>query len=239
MLKIGDKIEIKKKPSTYEDTFNGICEALRSDRLSEKDKLEWSESALNVLELWYNQDEMSSVKVAKKKLIPILHNLVSKGSINSMALFFDYYKKVYALCARRDFECFVDYMEWDQPKKVLANRREVLKPYVEALQELAFNPKLHYVVVCYPPSIGKSYIATLWEAWAFGMSIDNSFIRMSYSDELVLGFSRTVKGYLQSPNFCEVFTQYAIYNGKPFEVERESDWKIKNANVPKSKLILQ
>lgn len=237
MIKIGDKIEIKKKPTTLNSTFSDICEALRSDRLSENDKLEWCESAINVLEMWYNQEELESVGVAKKRLIPILHKLVSKGSINNMASFFDYYKRVYAICARRDLECFVDYMEWDQPKKVLANRREVLKPYIEALQELTFNPKLHYVIVCYPPSLGKSYIATLWEAWAFGMNIDNSIIRMSYSDELVLGFSRTVKGYLCSPNFTDVFTQYAIYNGKPFEVERESDWKIKNANVPKSNLI--
>ena len=135
MIKVGDKIEIKKKESTLKETFLGICEALRSDRLSEKEKLEWCESAINVLEMWYNQEELESVGVAKKRLIPILHNLVSKGSINSMASFFDYYRKVYSICARRDFECFVDYMEWDQPKKVLANRREVLKPYIEALQE--------------------------------------------------------------------------------------------------------
>ena len=185
MIKIGDKIEIKKKPSTLEETFNGVIEALRSSRLSENDKLEWCESALNILEMWFNQDEMASVKTAKKKLIPVLYNLVNKGSMTNMASFFDYYKKVYSICARRDFECFIDYMEWDQPKKVLATRRSVLRPYVEALQELAFNPKLHYVIVCYPPSLGKSYIATLWEAWAFGMSIDNSIIRMSYSDELV------------------------------------------------------
>ena len=87
MIKVGDKIEIKKKESTLKETFLGICEALRSDRLSEKDKLDWCESAINVLEMWYNQEELESVGVAKKRLIPILHNLVSKGSINSMASF--------------------------------------------------------------------------------------------------------------------------------------------------------
>ena len=237
MIKIGDKIELKPKQNTLKDTFLGVCEALRADRLSEKEKLEWSETALNVLEMWYNQDEMGAVKVAKQKLIPALYNLISKGSVENMASFFDYYRRVYSICARRDFECFVDYIEWEQPRKVLANRREVLKPYIDALQELAFNPLLHYVIVCYPPSLGKSYIATLWEAWAFGMSIDNSIIRMSYSDELVLGFSRTVKGIICSPTFCEIFPYFQRYNGKPFEVERESDWKIRNANVPKSNLI--
>ena len=57
---------------------------------------------------------------------------------------------------------------------------------------------------------------------------------MSYSDELVLGFSRTVKGIISSPEFAEVFPLFRLYEGKPFDVERESDWKIKNANVPKS-----
>ena len=237
MLNVGDKIEIKKKETTLEQTFNGIVSALESKNLSQKDKLDWCESALNVLEMWFNNEELESVKVAKKKLIPALHNLVSKGNIEYMSLFFDYYRRTYCFCARRDFECFVDYMEWDQPRKVLANRREVLKPYIDALNELAFNPKLHYVVVSLPPSLGKSYMATLWTAWAFGMSIDNSIIRLSYSDELVLGFSRTVKGILCNPSFSEIFTQYQRYGGKPFEVERESDWKIKNANVPKSNLI--
>ena len=237
MLNVGDKIEIKKRETTLEQTFNGIVCALESKNLSQKDKLDWCESALNVLEMWFNNEELESVKVAKKKLIPALHNLVSKGNIEYMSLFFDYYRRTYCFCARRDFECFVDYMEWDQPRKVLANRREVLKPYIDALNELAFNPKLHYVVVSLPPSLGKSYMATLWTAWAFGMSIDNSIIRLSYSDELVLGFSRTVKGILCNPSFSEIFTQYQRYGGKPFEVERESDWKIKNANVPKSNLI--
>ena len=114
MIKIGDKIDIKKKENTLGETFSGICEALRSDRLSEEDKLEWSESALNILEMWYNQDEMAATKAAKKKLIPILYDLVDKGSLTNMASFFDYYKKVYCFCARRDFECFIDYMEWEE-----------------------------------------------------------------------------------------------------------------------------
>ena len=120
------------------------------------------------------------------------------------------------------------------PRKVLANRRNVLKPYVDALNRIAFDDRLQYLVVSYPPSMGKSYLATLFTAWGYGISINNSVIRMSYSDELVLGFSRTVKGIISSPEFAEIFPLFKLYNGKPFEVERESDWKIKNANVPKS-----
>lgn len=235
-LKVGDKINIKKDEikTTYETTFNDILSVLKTNKLSQKEKLKWCSTALEVLELWYKEEKLKSVRTAKKKLIPILQNLVEKGSIENMSLFFDYYKRTYCFCARRDFECFVDYYEWNMPKKVLANRREVLKPYVDCLNEIAFNDELQYLIVSYPPSMGKSYLATLFSAWAFGLSINNSIIRMSYSDELVLGFSRTIKGILCTPEFAEVFPLFQLYKGKPFEVERESDWKIKNANVPKS-----
>lgn len=234
--KIGDKIEIKKeeKVSSLEDTFMDILSALKTNKLSQLEKLKWCSTALEVLEMWYRENELKSVRIAKEKLIPILQNLVEKGSIENMSSFFDFYKRTYCFCARRDFECFVDYIEWNQPKKVLANRRSVLKPYVDALNRIAFDDKLQYIIVSYPPSLGKSYLATLFTAWGYGLSINNSVIRMSYSDELVLGFSRTVKGLLMSQEFAEIFTNFKLYGGKPFEVERESDWKIKNAIVPKS-----
>lgn len=234
MIKVGDKIQIKKQETTLESTFTDILNVLKSSKMKEHDKLDWCNSALSILEEMYKQDELGSVKVAKTKLIPILHKLIEGSKIENMALFFDYYKRAYCFCARRDFECFVDYIEWNMPRKVLANRRNVLKPYVDALNRIAFDDRLQYLVVSYPPSMGKSYLATLFTAWGYGISINNSVIRMSYSDELVLGFSRTVKGIISSPEFAEIFPLFKLYNGKPFEVERESDWKIKNANVPKS-----
>ena len=237
MIKVGDHIEIKKPKLEAEETFNDVLSALRSNKLRVADKLAWCESAINLLEMWYLKDELGACLACKNRLIPILHNLLEKSNINLMGDFFEYYRRSYAFAARRDFESFIDYMEWDQPRKVYGNRRFILKSYVDALQELTFNPNLKYVVASFPPSMGKSYIATLWSAWAFGLSIDNSIIRLSYSEELVLGFSRTVKGYLCSLSFSDIFTRYKLFNSKPFDVERESDWKIKNANVPKSNLI--
>ena len=139
-LKIGDKIKIQKeeKNKELEDTFNDILLALKTNKLNQSEKLKWCGTALEILELWFKEDELKSVKVAKRKLIPILEELVVKGSLDKMALFFDFYKRAYCFCARRDFECFVDYIEWNQPKKVLANRREVLKPYVG---DLIVTPK--------------------------------------------------------------------------------------------------
>ena len=236
-IKVGDKIEIHKKEeqkTTISQTFFDIIAVLKSNKVNENDKLQWCSSLFGILDNYFKENDLEAVKNAKKYAIPVLHTLTEKSKIEYMSDFFNYYKKAYCFCAQRDFSCFVDYMEFNQPKKVLANRRNVLKPYVDALNRIAFDDKLQYLVVSYPPSMGKSYLATLFTAWGYGLSINNSVIRMSYSDELVLGFSRTVKGIISSPEFAEIFPLFKLYNGKPFEVERESDWKIKNANVPKS-----
>lgn len=234
--KVGDKITIKKpkQVNKYEETLKDIIEILHSKNIENLDKLETSKLALQVLEEWFTKEDRNACLYGKKKIIPILEKIIEKSSVNLINDFFDVYKRIYAFCARRDFECFVDYMEWDMPKKVYANRRDVLGSYVWALNESAFNPKLEYIVASFPPSIGKSYIANLYSAWGIGMNTKNSILRLSYSDELVMGFSRTIKGYIMDPKFADVFTNFKIFNGKPFDVERESDWKIKNAPVAKS-----
>ena len=237
-MKIGDKIELNikednKPKNEMEDVFKDILSILNS-KVKEVEKLKWCSTAFEVLEQWYKEDKMKSCKMCKSKLIPILYNLIQKGSIQHMASFFDFYKRAYQFSARRDFECFIDCFEWDKNKQIYGRRREILQPYVDALNRIAFDDKLKYVIASFAPSMGKSYIATLFSAFAFGLSIDNSIIRLSYSEELVLGFSRTIKDIITSPEFAEIFTNFKIYKGKVFDIERESDWKIKNANVPKS-----
>ena len=234
--KVGDKIAIKKpkQVNKYEETLKDIIEILHSKNIEDLDKLETSKLALQVLEEWFTKEDRNACLYGKRKIIPILEKIIEKSSVNLINDFFDVYKRTYAFCARRDFECFVDYMEWDMPKKIYANRRDVLGSYVWALNESAFNPKLEYIVASFPQSMGKSYIANLYSAWGIGMNTKNSILRLSYSDELVMGFSRTIKGYIIDPKFADVFTNFKIFNGKPFDVERESDWKIKNAPVAKS-----
>lgn len=236
--KIGERIEIKKpkQENKYESTLKDIIEILKSKqgKYAETDKLDVANMSLQVLESWFVEEPRKSCLFGKNKIIPILEKTVEKSSVNLMGDFFDLYKRLYAFCARRDFECFIDYMEWDMQKKVYANRREVLASYVWALDESAFNPNLEYIIASFAPSMGKSYIANLYSAWGIGMNTSNSVLRLSYSDELVLGFSRTIKSYISDPKFAEIFPSFSLYNGKPFDVERESDWKIKNAQVAKS-----
>lgn len=237
--KKGDKIAINmpkqdKSTNKYEDTIKDLINMMSSKKYNETEKLECANMLIPVLDGWFNDNEHQSTQYAKKHLIPLLYKLVDKSSVELMSDFFDVYKNLYCFCAKRDFECFVDYMEWDMPKKVLAPRRDVLKPYIDALQEIAFNPKIEYLIVSLPPSFGKSYILNNFTAWSYGLDINNSNLRISYSYDLVAGFSRMVKGIVASPKFAEVFPQYSLFNGKCFDVDQLENWHIKNAMAPKS-----
>ena len=238
--KKGDKIVIKNMPkqdkieSKHEDLINDLTSIISSKKYKETDKLECSNLLIQTLENWYLDDEIAPIKYAKNKLIPLLHKTVEKSSVELMNDFFDVYKRLYIFCARRDLECFIDYMEWDMPKKVLAPRRKVLKPYVDALQKIAFDPKVEYLIVSLPPNFGKSYILNKFTAWSYGLNINNSNLRISYSYDLVAGFSRMIKSLVASPKFAEIFSQYKLYNGKCFDVDQLDNWHIKNSQTPKS-----
>lgn len=237
--KKGDKITINmpkqdNKINKHEDILKDLKEIISSKKYNESERVECANMLIPVLDGWFTEDEHKSTQYAKKHLIPLLYDSVDKSSVEFMSDFFTVYKQLYCFCAKRDFECFVDYMEWDMPKKVLAPRREVLKPYIDALQEIAFNPKVEYLIVSLPPSFGKSYILNNFTAWSYGLDADNSNLRISYSYDLVAGFSRMVKGLVASPKFAEVFPQYSLYNGKCFDVDQLENWHIKNAQAPKS-----
>ena len=74
----------------------------------------------------------------------------------------------------------------------------------------------------------------MFSSWVYGLDINNSILRLSYSQELVLGFSRTIQGFIKSPRYSDVFPQFKIYGDKPFEKEKESDWILKGSNMQKS-----
>ena len=46
MIKVGDKIQIKKQETTLESTFTDILNVLKSSKMKEHDKLDWCNSAL-------------------------------------------------------------------------------------------------------------------------------------------------------------------------------------------------
>ena len=180
------------------------------------------------------KDEEKALKVQTKAckyaitdLIPLVEKRLEVCEEEYTNKYYRLYQNAYAFAGRRSLEHFIDYIEWDMPKKVLGTRRDVLKPLVFFLNKSAFDPKLEYVVASYPPSYGKSYTLNMFSAWIYGLKTTNSILRMSYSEELVLGFSRAVQGTIKNPRFGDVFPDFKKYGEKPFMKEKESDWILK------------
>lgn len=180
--------------------------------------------------------ENEACKYAIKDLIPITEYCVYNCEEEYMPRYYELWQKGYALAGRRSLEHFIDYMEMDMTAKdkVLGNRRNALKPFIFYLNKIAFDEKLQYIVVSYPPSYGKSYTLNLFSAWCFGLNATNSILRMSYSEELVLVSSRAVQNTIKNPRFADVFPYYKQFGDKPFSKEKESDWIIKGSGTQTS-----
>lgn len=163
-------------------------------------------------------------------LIPTLEKKMTTCSIEYQHKYYELWEKSYALAGRRSLEHFIDYMEMDRQPKVLAKRRGILKPFIFYLNKITFDEKLKYIICSYYPSAGKSFCLNYYSAWLFGININNSILRLSYSDDLVLGFSRSIKDILTNPRFSDVFPQYKHFSNGIFSTKIVDNWKIKGSN---------
>lgn len=232
--KVGDKINLPKqeqsKTKKYEDTLEDIYNFLKKKK-EDTFRLDWLKQVIGIIDEYIEIDREKAVYYCKEKYIPLVEKILEDCNTSNMNDFFNCYKKLYAIAGRRDLECFIDYMEFEKSERVLAKRRRVLAPFVYALNRCVYDTNLRYIIASFPPSFGKSFCANYFTAWLFGQNINNSALRISYSEELVLGFSRSIKDLISSPLYSDIFPQYTLYANKPFVKEKESDWKIKNSTV--------
>lgn len=194
----------------------------------------------NYLELlkaeFYSTDDESikraCVREDIKIILPLsdktLRNYVDSGEVALIKDLYQVWKDALAFAGCRSLEHFIDYMELDmgQNKKVLGNRRNVLRPFIFYLNKSAFDDKLKYVISSYPPSYGKTYTMNMYSAWLFGLDWDNTILRLSYSDRNATAASQAIKETMMKPEYAEVFPQYRELNGKIFSKELVTDWTI-------------
>lgn len=182
--------------------------------------------------------ELGSCKYAIIFLIPATNMRIVECEIEYQSKYYNLWKKSMALAGRRSLEHFFDYMELDNNKKVLEGRRNILKPLLFYLTKITFSKELQYIIASYPPSAGKSVSLTFYTAWLYGIDRNSSIIRMSYSDDLVAGFSRSVREILTNPRYKDVFPDYKQYGDNPFATKEVYNWKLKDSNVPASHLAI-
>lgn len=185
----------------------------------------------NILQLYealYKIDNLGACRGVIVHLIPLCYaSLIKHSSTEQLTIKLSaLLEKSYAFAGRRSLEHFIDYMEWDRTShnKVLANRREALKPFIYYLNKAKFDKKLKYVVSSYPPSYGKSFVVNYYTAWGLGIDKNATFIRMSYNDELVNKVSRQVQAIMNEKRFADVFTDYQASATRVLDKTKSSDW---------------
>lgn len=102
--------------------------------------------------------------------------------------FVELYKKTLLMSAQVDFDCFLQYIEWDRPakKRFYMPRRQQLKVVVDALQDLA-DDKLDLLAISLPPGVGKSTLAIFYLTWIGGRFPDKPMLGGSHSNSFLRG----------------------------------------------------
>lgn len=101
---------------------------------------------------------------------------------------FELHRKVLLAAAPEDFDSYLLYVEWDrEPKaKFYPPRRSVLKPVVDALQDLA-DDKLDLLAISLPPGVGKTTLAIFYLTWLAGKYPNEPMLTGSHSNSFVRG----------------------------------------------------
>jgi predicted phage terminase large subunit-like protein len=107
---------------------------------------------------------------------------------SEMGLLYALHKKVLLAAAPYDFDSFLLYVEWNREpsKKFYAPRRKQLRPFVQAIQDLA-DDKLDLVCGSLPPGVGKSTVAIFGLTWFAGRFPDAPILTGSHSNSWVRG----------------------------------------------------
>jgi predicted phage terminase large subunit-like protein len=98
------------------------------------------------------------------------------------------HKEVLLAAAPYDFDSYLQYVEWNRSpeKKFYAPRRKQLRPFVQAIQDLA-DDKLDLVCGSLPPGVGKSTVAMFALTWFGGRNPDAPILTGSHSNSWVRG----------------------------------------------------
>lgn len=117
----------------------------------------------------------------------VMPTLVAINSININAMY-SLHRKVLLLAAPYDIDSFLLFVEWNREpsKKFYAPRRKQLRPFVQAIQDLA-DDKLDLVCGSLPPGVGKSTVAIFGLTWFAGKYPNAPILTGSHSNSWVRG----------------------------------------------------
>lgn len=141
------------------------------------------------------------------------------------------YEKLLALAARRDLTSFLLHMGNRNHVELWSKTVPIISGLIYYCEQMLHHKTVSRILLSEPPSCGKSFFLNNYSAWRFGQDINDSNLRLSYSDDLVCSASKNVKEIMKSPAFAEVFPQFEDLK---FSTDKEAVWKIDGSNVPAS-----
>lgn len=160
--------QVERTPYTYKP-YEGLYSAL---------KLLMKENAGDAVEglVWLSE----GIERAMPTMV-----VVNKGEAG---LLYALHKNILLMAAPYDFDSFLQYVEWNREpqKKFYMPRRKQLRPFVQAIQDLA-DDKLDLVCGSLPPGVGKSTVALFGLTWFAGRYPDAPILTGSHSNSWVRG----------------------------------------------------
>lgn len=225
------------KIEEFKSTIKQLVNIVKTGKINAKDKLQIVQDIYSCIILIEELDVRESCKYFIQLMIPLLKKIVSDTNIVGLEEYYKMLKESYGHAAKRSLEHFVIYYEWDwkQENKLLENRYEALIPFIHYLNKATFDNTIEYILASYMPSMGKSRCLCYYEAWRLGVQSDGCFLRISYSDMLVKGFSRSVIDIIKSDEYGFVFPELNCKKVKKlFSKETDEEWRLKTAGLLQS-----
>lgn len=115
--------------------------------------------------------------------------------------FFELYKKTLLFDAPHYFDPFLQYLEIKRPpqERFYLPRRNVLRPLVQGLQDLA-DDKLDELFLSEPPRVGKTTTLLFYGTWLMGRNSEGSILYSAYSDTITRAYYQGVLEVLNDPD---------------------------------------
>lgn len=152
-------------------------------------------------------------RVIDEKMLPVCHKFLRdcKG-VKLRGKLYDLYLEMYALSARRNLKNFAFFYEFFRSKKIWTKTMVALESAFVYADDF-ISQKIDLMRVSCPPGYGKSYFANLVVANGLGNEPNSSWLRITYSDDLVKITTKQTKAIINSEPFRKVFPWAREYDG--------------------------
>ena len=221
----------------YLNVIEEECQKHYTNYITGDEMLELATGASRLLSLYSLQAPEEAFRFAQNRMLPFLNFIFTvENNDNRLYEYSRIFKDTYLVMARRDFESFIIYYEWEHREKFYSPRKEILSGFVYYLERMIFDAKMEGIIANLPSGWGKTYLIDLANAFSFGIDDTGTILALCSNEDVVNGGSRTVKEIMQSPEYGEVFPHlaYSKDDKEYYKKDSESEWKLKNCRLSAS-----